>query len=119
MHHIDDSLPNLRTMHKAPDPYGMQPLNPNNFRVATKQEPEELDHSFDHKFDRMAERDHSGQRKPVAIKSKPLISRQVKDVIPPSPLVVDDDVRTKSWGNIGGPNSPLMMQEEIEEGVEN
>ena len=26
----------------------------------------------------MAERDHSGQRKPVAIKSKPLISRQVK-----------------------------------------
>jgi len=118
MHHIDDSLPNLRTMHKAPDPYGMQPLNPNNFRVATKQEPEELDHSFDNKFDRMAERDHSSsQQKPVAIKSKPLISRQ--DVIPPSPLVVDDDVRTKSWGNIGGPNSPLMMQEEIEGGEEN
>ncbi|KAL5270733.1 hypothetical protein ACHWQZ_G001420 [Mnemiopsis leidyi] len=86
MHHIDDSLPSIRTMHKA-DPYGMQSLNPNHYRVVTKQEPDEMDH-----YER---------EKPSMLKS----SKQDRmETLRPSPLIVDDDVRAKTWG----PGSPLL-----------
>ncbi|XP_063689496.1 zinc finger protein 180-like isoform X3 [Bolinopsis microptera] len=88
MHHIDDSLPSIRTMHKA-DPYGMQSLNPNHYRVVTKQEPDDMDH-----YDRE-------MQKPTMLKAP---KQDRMDTLRPSPLIVDDDVRAKTWG----PGSPLL-----------
>lgn len=85
MHHIDDSVPTMRSIHPKTDPYGMQPLNPNHFRVVTKQEPDDMDH-----YERASGADLS---KPSMLKSS-----KAYDSIRPGPLVVDDDVRSKEWG---------------------
>lgn len=71
----------------------MQPLNPNNFRVVTKQD--ELVEQYEREI-------HS---KPTMLK---VAKQERMDSMRPSPLVVDDDVRTKTWG----PGSPLLHGED-------
>ena len=132
----------------------MQPLNANNFRVVTKQEPDEMDHHYERgngkytvvvvccsvvvlqccyerstgKFTDVlceiwrrqtvrklsvgfaedgvylfTDHFHSPEMhtKPSMIKSK---HERMDHSMRPSPLIVDDDVRTKTWG----PGSPLL-----------
>jgi len=67
----------------------MQSLNPNHYRVVTKQEPDDMDH-----YDRE-------MQKPTMLKAP---KQDRMDTLRPSPLIVDDDVRAKTWG----PGSPLL-----------